>query len=126
MNKASVIKRLAKLEYRDGSSVIEHLNVFQCHINQLSAMNINFEDEVQALLLMSSMPDSWNTLVVSVSNSAPDGKLALEMVKNSMLNKEARNKEKGDASSSDAYVAESHGKKEYRGHGQARFQQSKD
>ena len=28
MNKASVIKRLAKLEYRDGSSGIEHLNVF--------------------------------------------------------------------------------------------------
>ena len=84
MNKASVIKRLAKLEYRDGSSVIEHLNVFQGHINQLSAMKINFEDEVQALLLLSSMPDSWNTLVVSVSNSAPDGKLTLEMVKNSM------------------------------------------
>jgi hypothetical protein len=48
MNKSSVIKRLAKLEYRDGSSVIEHLNVFQYHINQLSAMKINFEDEVQA------------------------------------------------------------------------------
>jgi hypothetical protein len=101
-----VIKRLAKLEYRDGSSVIEHLNVFQCHINQLSAIKINFEDEVQALLLLSSMPDSWNMLVVSVSNSAPDGKLMLEMVKNSMLNEEARKKEKGDASSSDAYVKE--------------------
>jgi hypothetical protein len=47
------------------------------------------------------------------------------MVKNSMLNEEARKKEKGDASSSDVYVAESHGKKEYR-RGQARFQQSKD
>jgi hypothetical protein len=104
MNKASVIKRLAKLEYRDGNSVIEHLNVFQCHINQLSAMKINFEDEVQALLLLSSMPDSWNTLVVSVSNSALDGKLTLEMVKNSMLNEEDRKKEKGDAFSSDAYV----------------------
>ena len=29
MNKASVVKRLAKLEYQDGISVIEHLNVFQ-------------------------------------------------------------------------------------------------
>jgi hypothetical protein len=58
------------------------------------AMKINFKDEVQALLLLRSMPDNWNTLVVSVSNSAPDGKLTLEMVKNSMLNKEARKKEK--------------------------------
>ena len=126
MNKASVIKRFAKLEYRDGSSVIEHLNVFQCHINQLSAMKINFEDEVQTLLLLSSRRDSWNTLVVSVSNSAPDGKLTLEMVKNSMLNEEARKREKGEASSSDAYVAESHGRNENHGRGQARFQQSKD
>jgi hypothetical protein len=85
INKASVIKRLANLEYRDDSSVIEHLNVFQCHINQLSAMKINFEDAVQALLLLSSMPDSWNMLVVSVSNSAR----MLKMVKNSMLNEEA-------------------------------------
>jgi hypothetical protein len=49
MNKAPVIKMQAKLEYRDGSSVIDHLNVFQFHINQLSAMDINFEDEVQSL-----------------------------------------------------------------------------
>jgi hypothetical protein len=63
---------------------------------------------------------------VSVSNSAPDGKLTLEMVKNSMLNEEARKKEKGDASLSDAYVAKSHVKKEARGHGQIRFQQTKD
>ena len=32
MNKTSVIKRLAKVEYRDGTSVTEHLNVFQFHI----------------------------------------------------------------------------------------------
>jgi hypothetical protein len=121
MNKALVIKRLANIEYRDGSSMIEHLNVFQYHINQLSAMKVNFEDEVQALLLLSSMPDSWDTLVVSVHNSAPDGKIMLDMVKNSMLNKEARKKEKGDPSSSNAYVAESHGKNEARGRGQARF-----
>ena len=125
MNNASVTKRLAKLEYRDGSSVIEHLNVFQCHINQLSAMKIKFEDEVQALLLLSSMPDSWNTLVVSVSNSAPDGKLTLEMVKNNMLNEEARKREKGEASSSDAYVAESHGKDNC-GRSQGKSQHGKD
>jgi hypothetical protein len=84
-------------------------------------MKKNFEDEVQALLLLSSMPDSWNTLVVSVNNSAPNGRLTLEVVKNSMLNEEAIKKEKGDASSSDAYVAESHGKKEACGRSQTRF-----
>jgi hypothetical protein len=47
MNKAAIIKRLAKLGYCDGSCVIEHLNVFQCHINHLSAMKINLEDELK-------------------------------------------------------------------------------
>jgi len=85
-------------------------------------MKINFEHEVQALLLLSSMPDSWNTLVVSLSNSAPDEKLTLEMVKNIMLNEEARKKEKGDgASSSSAYVTETHGKNENRGIDHTRF-----
>lgn len=58
--------------------------------NQLSAMKINLDGEVQALLLLSSLPDSWNTLVVLLSNSAPDGKLTPKMVKNSLQNEEAR------------------------------------
>jgi hypothetical protein len=70
-------------------------------------MKINLDDEVQALLLLSSLPDSWNTLVVSLSNSALDGKLTPDMVKNSMLNEEARRKAKGSHQpSSNAYVAE--------------------
>lgn len=57
-------------------------------------MKINLDDKVQALLLLSSLPDSWNTFVVSLSNLAPEGKLTLKMVKNSPLNEEARRKEK--------------------------------
>jgi hypothetical protein len=55
-------------------------------------MKINFEDEVQTLLLPISMSDSCNMLVVSVSNSAHAEKLNLEMVRNNMLNEEAINK----------------------------------
>ncbi|KAK1694026.1 hypothetical protein QYE76_010723 [Lolium multiflorum] len=126
MNKAAIIRRLAKLEYRDGSNMIEQFNVFQCHINQLSAMKINLEDELQALLLLSSMPDSWNTLAVLVSNSALDGMLTLEMVKNSMLHEEARKREKDESSSSDAYVGESHGKHDNCGCSQGKSQHGKD
>jgi hypothetical protein len=53
-------------------------------------MKINFDGEVQALLLLSLLPDGWSTLVVSLSNSAPDGKLTPKMVKNSLQNEEAR------------------------------------
>lgn len=50
-------------------------------------------DEMQALLLLSSLPDSWETLVVSLSNSAPNGKLTMSMVNDALFNEEARRKD---------------------------------
>ena len=57
-NKASVIMRLVNLKYKDGRNVAEHLNNFQNLINQLATMNMVLDDELQALLLLSSLPDS--------------------------------------------------------------------
>jgi hypothetical protein len=52
-------------------------------VNQLTRMNPMEEDELQALLLLSSLPDNWETLVVSLSNSTLNGVLQLSMVKDS-------------------------------------------
>jgi hypothetical protein len=70
-------------------------------------MERNLDDEVQGIAIV-ELIDRWNMLVVSLSNSALDGKLTPNMVKNSLLNEEARRKEIGShqPSSSDAYVAE--------------------
>ena len=56
-------------------------------------MKISLADEVQALLLLSSLPDSWETLVVSLSNSVLEGNLTTTTAKDSLLNEEARRKE---------------------------------
>ena len=48
--------------------------------NQLTTMKIILDDELQELLLLNYLPDSWKTLVVSVNNSAPNRKLTLDMV----------------------------------------------
>lgn len=98
-NKASIIRRLVNLKYRDGKSMTEHTSDFQGLVNQLASMKMTLEDELQALLLLSSLPDSWETLVVSLSTSAPGGKLTMEMVKESLMSEEARRKEKGETSS---------------------------
>ena len=50
------------------------------------------DDESQVLLLLSSLPDNWETLVVSVNNSAPNGKLTLNMVTDRLQNEESRRK----------------------------------
>ena len=58
-------------------------------------MKVNFDDELQALLLMSSLSESWETLVVSLSNSNANGTISLETVRSSLLNEELRRKQSG-------------------------------
>ena len=56
--KAYVIRKLVNLKLRDGWSIAKHLSVFQYMINQLNTMKITLDDELQALLLLSSLSDS--------------------------------------------------------------------
>ena len=58
-------------------------------------MKLVIDDELQALLLLSSLPYCWETLVVSLSNSTPNGVLQLAMVKDSLFNEETRRKDMG-------------------------------
>ncbi|KAH9780323.1 hypothetical protein KPL71_008037 [Citrus sinensis] len=53
----------------------EHTNGFQGLVDQLTTMKIILDDELQPLLLLSSLPDSWETLMVSVNILVPNGKL---------------------------------------------------
>ncbi|CAJ2642124.1 unnamed protein product [Trifolium pratense] len=94
-NKACLIRKLVNMKYKDGESMAEHMSVFQNTVNQLTATDIKLDDELQALLLFSSLPDNWEVLVVTLTNSAPSGKLVMSTVKESMLNEEARRKERG-------------------------------
>ena len=91
-NKTFVIPKIMNLKYKDGS-ISEHMSEFQRLVNQLSTMKLNLEDEIQALLLLSSLPNSWETLVMSLSKSAPKGKITMQMVKDSVHNEETRRKE---------------------------------
>lgn len=66
-------------------------------------------DELQALLLLSSLPESWETLVVSLSNSTPNDVVTLSKVTKSLLNEETRRKSLG-TSSSEVLITENRGR----------------
>ncbi|KAG6395193.1 hypothetical protein SASPL_145834 [Salvia splendens] len=106
LNKASIIRKIVRLRYVESANMTEHLNAYQGLINQSINMKISLDDEVIALLLLSSLPDSWDTLVVSISNSAPRGALTLQMVKDCLLNEESRRREQDHSSETKAMVAE--------------------
>ena len=55
------------LKYKDGQSMSDHLNEFQGVIDQLSARNVKFEDELQGLWLLGTLPDSWETFRMSLT-----------------------------------------------------------
>ena len=82
------------LKLKEGKSIAEHLSEFQDLVNNMVTMKLVI-DELQALLLLNSLPDSWEILVVSLSNFAPNGLLQLAMVKDSLLNEETRRKDMG-------------------------------
>ena len=50
-------------------SVVNHLNEFNTVTNQRISVKVNFDDEVRALLILCSLLESWNGLVMVVSNS---------------------------------------------------------
>ena len=68
-DKVFLIKRLFNMKMSKGGSIADHLNDFNTVTNQLSSAKVDFEDEVKALLILCSLPKSWNGLVMVVSNS---------------------------------------------------------
>ena len=114
-NKAHLVRCLVKLEYMDSQNMIEHLNTFKGIVNQLKKVDMNIDDELQTLLLLSSLPESWDTLVVTLNNFAPNGKLSMDNVTNNFLNEESKWKEKGLSSHFEENVVENRGRSENRG-----------
>jgi len=58
-NKLYLLNCLMNLRYRENSSICDHLNKFQGLLDQLSGMDINFNDEVFGLWLLNALPKSW-------------------------------------------------------------------
>ncbi|GJV38920.1 putative RNA-directed DNA polymerase [Tanacetum coccineum] len=114
-NKLFLIKQMMRLKYTDGSHITDHLNAFQSIINQLAGMGIKFEDEIQGLWLLGTLPDTWETFRTSLSNSAPDGVITMELAKGSILNDETRRKSQGSSSQLDVLVTEKQGRSQSRG-----------
>ncbi|KAE8676976.1 Vesicle-associated protein 4-1 [Hibiscus syriacus] len=109
-NKVHLMRRLFNLRMTVGTSVAQYLNELNTIITQLSSVEIEFDDEVRALILLSSLPDSWNATVTAVSSSSGNNKLKFDDVRDLVLSEEIRRRESGETSTSSALHTESRGR----------------
>jgi hypothetical protein len=66
--KVFLMKQLFNMKMSKGRSIVDHLNEFNTITNKLSYVKVDFDDEVRALLILGSLPEIWNGLVMAVNN----------------------------------------------------------
>ncbi len=84
------------------------LNDFEGLIDQLAEVGIKFDDEVYGLWLLNTLPESWETFQVSVSNSSSE--VSFQSIECSVLREEKRRKTNITSSHSEVLVTENRGR----------------
>ena len=74
-NKVHLMKKLFNLKIVEGTLVAQYLNEFNTISNHLSYVEIDFDDEIRALIVLASLPNSWEAMRMAVSNLAGKSKL---------------------------------------------------
>ena len=77
---------------KEGVSVVEHLNEFNVITSQLASVKITLDDEITAIMLMCSMPDSWKNFIVAINTSGPARTFKFDNVSSNLMNKELHRK----------------------------------
>ena len=120
-NKVHLMRRLFNLRMTEGASTPLHINELNIVTTQLSSVGIEFDDEVRALILLSSLPESWNATVTAVSSSSGGNKLKFDDVRDLVLSEEIRRRESGESSTSSVLHTESRGRNSTKGNGRGKL-----
>ena len=97
-NKVHLMKKLFNLKMVENASVAQHLNEFKTITNQLSSVEIDFDDEIRALIVLASLPNSWESMRMAVSNSTGKEKLKYNDIRDLILAKEFHRRDAGETS----------------------------
>ena len=96
-NKVFLMKHLFNMKTLEGRSIADHLNEFNTLTSQFSSVKVKFDYEVRILLILCSMLERWNSLVMDVSNSVPSSStLKFDDVVGVILSEEMRIKRIGE------------------------------
>ena len=65
-NKVFLMKHIFNMKMEKGGDVADHLNEFNTITSQISFVGVNFDEEIRAVLILCSLLESWNSLVMVV------------------------------------------------------------
>ncbi|VFQ72278.1 unnamed protein product [Cuscuta campestris] len=89
-NKVFLIREVVNTRMKNGTSVTEHINKLNSILARLLSVCIKFNDEVQALLLLLSLPDSSSGTVKSVTSLAAPDRFSFEKIRDLVLGEDIR------------------------------------
>jgi hypothetical protein len=125
-NKVHLMKKLFNLKMVERASVAHRLNGFNTITNQLSSVEIDFDDEICALNILASLPNSWEVVRMAVSNFVGQSKLRYEDIIDLILSEEVNKRDASEASCSCAALnLETRGRRQDRNSSQGKLNSRK-
>ena len=103
--KMYLIRHLLNLWMKESDSVQAHLNEYESLSSPISSQGTAIEDELRAMILMSSLPSSWETFLTTVCNASTTA-IKYSEVTSAILTEAARTKSFAKDSADEAYVVQ--------------------
>ncbi|KAM2047258.1 hypothetical protein ACFX1T_005942 [Malus domestica] len=99
-NRLHLKKKLYRFQYNEGTKMIRHLDAFNKLIADLLNLDEDIKDEDKALILLNSLPDSYEHFVTTIMHGKETVKF--EDMSNALMNYEMRHRDKNHDSTSEA------------------------
>ncbi|KAH9651792.1 hypothetical protein KPL70_026888 [Citrus sinensis] len=106
-NKIFLKRKLYTLRMAKSTMVTDHINTLKTLFSQLITLGHNIEENERAELLLQSLPDSHDQLIINLTNNNPVKSLVFDNVAASALNEESRWKNKENRQASSQSIARS-------------------
>ena len=103
-NKVHLMKKLFNMKMIENASIAQHLNEFNTITNRLSFVEIDFDDEIRALIVLAFLPNNWEAMRIAISNSIRKEKLKYNDIRDLILAKEIYRKDVGETSESGSAI----------------------
>ncbi|KAJ0495241.1 putative RNA-directed DNA polymerase [Helianthus annuus] len=99
-NMVFLMRELFNMRMNEGSSVADHIKEVNSILFSLATVGMKLDDDIEAVVLLSSLPDSWSGFVTTVTETVGTGNLKFDRVRDSVLGEDVRRRNTSGGSTS--------------------------